>query len=272
MALKYSFMTFSCPELTFPEVLDAARQFGYDGIEPRIGSSHAHGVEPESSAAARTAFREQAAEAGIAICCIATSCRFADPSTAPDFVEQAHAAIDLAADVGAPCIRVFGGPYPQAEMTREQAVEQVAGALRGLADHAAGRGVTVCMETHDSWCHPEHVAAVMHRVDHPAIAVNWDIMHPIRHGDATMDSAFDTLKPWIRHLHIHDGRDVENKLELVPIGSGRIDHRRAIELLLEMGYTGYLSGEWINWSTPWQVHLPRELAALKRYEEESGIR
>ncbi len=267
MALKFSFMTFSCPELTFDQVLDAARRFGYDGIEPRIGAGHAHGIELETSPSARREFREKAERAGVAICCIATSCRFADPAEAAGFEAEAHQAIDLAADLGAPAIRVFGGAYPTDQMDRNQAIAQVAGALARLAPHAADRGVVVCMETHDSWCVPDHVAAVMRRVDHPAVGVNWDIMHPIRRGEATMDSAFETLAPWVRHLHVHDGREIDGKFELVPIGAGGIDHQRAIELLVAHGYHGYLSGEWIHWSDPWELHLPRELATLKGYEE-----
>ncbi len=263
--MKYSFMTFSCPELTFEEVVAAAERFGYDGVEPRIGSGHAHRVEPETDAATRGELRRIAESRGIAVACIATSCRFADPADADAHIEQAHAAIDLAADMGAPVIRVFGGQFP-ADMDRDAAVEQVAASLSGLTRHAAERGVTVCMETHDAWCDPNHVASVMRRVDHPAVAVNWDIMHPIRRGNATMDSAFEALKPWVRHLHVHDGRDTDGKLEMVPIGQGVIDHRRAIELLVAAGFGGFLSGEWINWSDPWEVHLPRELQLMKQYE------
>jgi len=263
--VKYSFMTFSCPELSFEEVVAAAERFGYDGVEPRIGSGHAHGVEPEADAGARRELRGLAESRGIAVACIATSCRFADPADADSHVERAHAAIDLAADLGAAAIRVFGGQFP-ADMAREAAVAQVADSLSALAEHAAGRGVTVCMETHDAWCDPNHVAAVMRRVDHPAIAVNWDIMHPIRRGNATMDSAFEALRAWVRHLHVHDGVEADGKLDLVPIGQGAIDHRRAIELLTAAGFEGFLSGEWINWSDPWEVHLPRELEMMRRYE------
>jgi sugar phosphate isomerase/epimerase len=117
------------------------------------------------------------------------------------------------------------------------------------------------METHDAWCDPKNVAEVMKQVNHPAIGVNWDIMHPVRTGHATIDESFEALKPWIRHLHIHDASKETGKL--VPIGQGFIDHRRAIELLLTISYDGYMSGEWINWEDPYEVHLPRELATLK---------
>ncbi|MEZ4615636.1 MAG: TIM barrel protein [Caldilineaceae bacterium] len=81
--------------------------------------------------------------------------------------------------------------------------------------------------------------AVMQQVDHPAIAVNWDIMHPIRAGGATM-GAYAALRPWIQHVHVHDGSTRLDTLEMLPVGTGDIDHRLAIELLYADHYTGYL--------------------------------
>jgi sugar phosphate isomerase/epimerase len=122
------------------------------------------------------------------------------------------------------------------------------------------------VETHDHWCDPDDLAAVLRRVNHPAVAANWDIMHPVRAARKTIDQAFQTLQPWIRHLHVHDG-GIPEPCVLKPIGQGEIDHRRALELLLQSGYAGYISGEWIDWE-PWATHLPRELVTLKRYEQE----
>ena len=267
--MKYSFMSFSCPQLTLDEMLAAAIQYGYDGVEPRVASKHAHGLELDCGAEVREEARAKAADKGVAICCVATSCRYADPAIRAEQVDDTRLAIDLAADLGAPCIRVFGGQFP-AEVSRAEAVDGVAGALLSVAEQAHARAVTVCMETHDAWCDPADVAAVMQQVDHPNVAVNWDIMHPIRRGAATMDSAFAALEPWVRHLHVHDGADEDGKLVLKPIGEGIIDHRRAIELLKPLPYTGYISGEWIGWSDPYDVHLPREVEAMKRYEAEAG--
>ena len=36
--MKYSFMSFSCPQLTLGELLATAKRFGYEGVEPRIDS------------------------------------------------------------------------------------------------------------------------------------------------------------------------------------------------------------------------------------------
>jgi len=262
--MKYAFMSFSCPEATWEEMLSLAERFGYDGVEPRIGQGHGHGVELETDAARRREARERAAERGMAICCLATSCSFADPSTTAENRDLTLRCIDLAAEVGAPCIRVFGGRIPRG-VSRERARDLLVESLVSVADHAQSAGVTVCMETHDDWCDPEQVAQVMRAVDRPRVGVNWDIMHPVRVAGASMDEAFRTLRPWIRHVHFHDGRTVEGRLVWCPIGEGEVDHRRALQLLAGDLYDGYLSGEWIGWE-PCEAHLPRELATMKRYE------
>jgi sugar phosphate isomerase/epimerase len=267
--LKYAFMTFSCPKLPLADVLELATQLGYDGIEPRITAGHAHGIEPELDPAARKAVRDQAARAGIALCCIATSARYADPATAEQNVADTRRFIDLASDLACPRLRVFGGGLG-ANLSRADAIELVATSLRSLAEHAARRDVTLCLETHDDWCDPRHVASIMKRVDHPAIAVNWDVMHPVRQNLATIDESFDILRPWIRHLHVHDGKPGDKGFIDAPMGAGQIDHRRVIQRLLEINYDGYISGEWIRWGQTAEEHLPRELKALRQYEAESS--
>lgn len=261
--MLYSFMSFSCPELSLDEMLGIAAEYGYQGVEPRVESKHRHGIELDASADYRAAAREKAAASGIAFSCVATSCRYADPQTCPKHVDDTLRYIDLAGDVGAPAIRVFGGAIP-AGIEREAAIDAVTAALRQVADHAAARNVKVCLETHDHWCLPEHVAEIMRRVDHPAIRVNWDIMHPVRVEKVTMAGAYATLKPWISHCHFHDGRTVDGKLVMLPIGEGEIDHATAVRLLEADGFGGYMSGEWINWQ-PYAEHLPRELAAMKGF-------
>ncbi|MFH1008561.1 MAG: sugar phosphate isomerase/epimerase family protein [Candidatus Latescibacterota bacterium] len=260
--IKSGFMTFSTPHLSLPEVLEYAGRYGYNGIEPRLDEGHAHGIEVAATSEQRAAIKQRVADSGIALACLATSLKYADPDRTETMIRQTHERIDLAGDVGAPAMRVFGGQIPEG-INREQAIDLLAESLGAVAGHADDRGVTLCLETHDDWCDPTHVAEVVAGVNHPAIAVNWDIMHPVRTGNATIDESFIVLKPWIRHLHVHDGDDSG----LLPIGEGIVDHRRAIALLKTISFDGFLSGEWIDWES-YAIHLPRELQTLKRYEQE----
>jgi len=71
--MKYSFMTFSCPELSLDEVLNLAKSIGYDGVEPRLVSKHKHGIETDISASQRLEIKKKFSDSGISACCIATS-------------------------------------------------------------------------------------------------------------------------------------------------------------------------------------------------------
>jgi sugar phosphate isomerase/epimerase len=260
-SMRYAFMSFSTPELSLAEMLAVAKEYGYDGVEPRIDANHRHGIEVAASSTERAALRDVAAASGLALACLATSLTYADPAHTASMLAQTHARLDLAGDLGVPTLRVFGGAIPQG-VSREEALALLVASLRRVADHAAERAVTLVLETHDDWCDPQHIAAVMQQVDHPAVAVNWDIMHPVRMGLASIDESFAVLAPWVRHLHIHDATDGTT---LAPIGTGYIDHRRALELLASSRYDGFISGEWINWED-YRLHLPRELTTLKGYE------
>ena len=264
--MKYAFMSFSTPQLSFDQMLSLAQALGYDAIEPRAGSNHAHGIELEAGPTQRAEFKAKAADSGITLCCLAVSCRYADPATVQDQVAQTRQYIDLAADIGAARLRVFGGKLADG-LSREAATEQVAQALASVADQAAERGVIVCMETHDDWCDPNHVVGVIKQVDHPAVAVNWDVMHPVRRAGMSMDQAFEILRPYIKYVHFHDGGPGDGQIVYLPMGEGVYDHKRVLALLQADGYDGYLSGEWIGWE-PHEVHLPRELARMKQYEAE----
>ncbi len=261
--MKYSFMSFSTPTLTLAEMLDVAKKYGYNGIEPRLDAKHAHGIEVDATSGQRSAIKSLLSSNCVKLSCLATSLSYADPAKTVDMIRQTYERIDLAGDLGVPAIRVFGGLIPDGT-DREKAIALIVAALREVADYAAERDVVVCLETHDDWCDPVHVATVLKQVDHPAIGVNWDIMHPVRTRKADITRSFKILKPWIRHVHIHDG--IGDKLKFMSIGTGDIDHKSAVEHLMSVNYTGYLSGEWINWES-YEIHLPRELATMKRYEK-----
>ncbi len=261
--MNFAFMSFSCPRLDFDEMLELAGKLGYDGVEPRLDAGHSHGVEVAAGAQERGDIRQKAEASGISICALATSLRYANPETATEVIEQSFPRIDLAADIGVQRLRIFGGAIPKG-ITRDKAVANVADAMGESADYAGKKGITLCFETHDDWCDPEDVAAVLKRVDSPALMVNWDIMHPVRVANRTIDESFDILMPWIQHLHVHDGIQTGGQLSLVPIGEGMVDHKRALERLQEIDYKGFISGEWIDWE-PYEKHLPRELATLKSY-------
>lgn len=264
--MKYAFMSFSAPQLSFRELTATALRYGYDGVELRTDANHAHGVELTASPEHLARVRAECEASGISIPCLALSLKLANPLKSA--VEEAGAYLKLAAQVGAPRVRVFGGQMPEG-ISREESQAFLIRSMRQLASMAESEGVTVCIETHDAWYDPDRMADIMAEVNHPNIAVTWDVMHTQRRGGRSPDYSFQRLKSWIRHVHVHDGLLALDKLEFRPIGEGDIDHAEIVRILLDAGYDGYISGEWINWE-PYEVHLPREVAKLRQYETRSA--
>jgi sugar phosphate isomerase/epimerase len=109
--MKISFSTLACPDWGLPQIIQLAAEAGYDGIELRF-------VEGEDSLWKLAAFsgtqmaetRRALADHGLAIACVDTSCRFHSPhaSEREAAIVEAERMSDIAAELGAPGIRVFG--------------------------------------------------------------------------------------------------------------------------------------------------------------------
>src|SRR5947207_264851 len=112
--MKLGFMTSVCPKYTLPELLQAAKRHGYQGIEPRVEWQHGHGIELTASPKQLSAIRRSFEEAGIAVTCLATGCRFQTEDKAKNAaeLEKLRQYIPVAAAVGAPVIRIFGDTVP----------------------------------------------------------------------------------------------------------------------------------------------------------------
>jgi len=245
--IKLSTMTSVCPDWSVDQIVEGMKRHGYQGLEPRVGWGHAAGLELDMPASEREAVRKRFAQEGLEISCVATGARFAapDPADLEKSLAEARAGIDLAADLGAPVIRTFGGPRGSGQVYGM--VHRTAEAYKKVVDYAAERQVTVLMETHDEWCVSTQVRAVVEKVNHPNLRVLWDIMHPQRF----MERPEETMRNVGRltaHLHAHDGlyETPESGITTVGLGEGVIDHATPLQLLNAAGFDGHFSVEVIH--------------------------
>ncbi len=124
--MKFSFMSFSCPESTLEQMLEYAKKYGYDGVEPRVQAQHKHGIELETSTKKRKEIRRTFKDSGVECACIATSLRycFTDAGKRKEMLETTRMFVDLAVEIGTKRIRVFGG-NPDKEIEIDEAIKIV---------------------------------------------------------------------------------------------------------------------------------------------------
>lgn len=228
--MKLCFMTFVCPEWSMEQAVRFAAEAGYDGVEIRVDAGHRHGVSSQSSQAARREVRTLFREAGVEVACVATSVNFAypDAETHRLNIADAKANLALAADLGAPVVRIFaGGRIPR---LTDDAAARVAAAFDEVGDFAAASGVCPMLECgHDIIVDAAAAEAVFARVTTPNFGALWN------HSDMD-DATFEVMRPRIRHFHIHNEvRDPANT-NLVGLAAR----------MQGIGYRGYASLEIIE--------------------------
>ncbi|MDA0710589.1 MAG: sugar phosphate isomerase/epimerase [bacterium] len=229
--MKSSWMTYGVlKELSRHDLLQVLKENGFEGVEFRTDLQHGHHVEADLSVEGRKQVVLDCKAAGIQIVSIATGNRYHDtrPTDVTRHIEETKARMDLAKDLGAPRVRVFGNNFPK-EVSKEKTISQVAEALNELCQYGTSLHVKPCLELHGefNWqeCH-----AVAQQVNHDNFGLIWNsTSHDI--VDGSIEKALDTVYPWLDHVHMHD-----------LAGSG-YPYRDLFRLLAERGYTGYMSAE-----------------------------
>ncbi|SFQ46407.1 Xylose isomerase-like TIM barrel [Caldicoprobacter faecalis] len=133
--MKICFSTLGCPDWSWEEILAAAKDLGYDGIELRgLGNEiYVPKAKPFLPENIQTSKR-QLLDKGLEISCITSSCHLHEKD-AESYIQEGMEYIDLAEQLNAPFVRVLGDsePYPKAPVD----VKQVIRMLKVLGDYAS---------------------------------------------------------------------------------------------------------------------------------------
>lgn len=189
--------------------------------------------------------RELLAESGIGVLSVSTGIRFTSEleSERAAQLDQARRHIDLAAELGSPYVRIFGGPI-EPEMDRKATMANIEHGFRLAAEHARERGVTVLLETHDTFATGRASKELIERINHRSVGLIWDILHSYRCGE-TFEQTLSAIGVHVRHVHLKDSSDFdENRFDLKLCGEGRLPIPEALRLLDSIGYDGYYEFEW----------------------------
>ena len=263
--MRLAFSTLACPDWSLERAAEAATVYEYEGLELRLLDGEL--VSPDMSERDRRRVRYVLADCGLALCCVDTSFEIADPRAS---VDEGLACVDLAASLGGPMIRLFGGA-PEDELFADVCA-RAAERLDRLADHGRSAGVTVAVETHDSFAAGEVLARVLDSVD-PDVGIIWDTLNAVLANEAP-ERTFAALANRLVHVHVKDGAAAPDPETNVLLGRGTVPVPAILSMLAGAGYEGWLS---VEWEKRWQprieepeVALPWYADALRRYLD--GVR
>jgi sugar phosphate isomerase/epimerase len=270
--MKLGFSTLGCPGWSFEQILSNGKAYGFDGVGFRGVKGELDLTRvPEFAPDRLDDTRRRMTAAGLAPAMILTSARLVVPDDAVEAnLRTAESHIEIAAALGAPAIRVFGGQFPVG-LSHAAAVRRAGERLQQLGDFAGSRGVMVLLETHDDFTDPLLMRRVLEAADHPQVGAIWDIHHPYRLLEVSMQAAWDAIGPWVRSVDVKDSAtDFAARLgyRYVLLSEGDVPVAEAIEVLKADGYDGWLTFEWEKvWhpdlAEP-EVAFPHFIAEMRR--------
>jgi sugar phosphate isomerase/epimerase len=161
--------------------------------------------------------------------------------------------IDVSADLGSPCIRVFAGSAPRG-ISEAEARRNVVACLESAGEHAAKRGVFLALENHGGVvATADGLLEIVRTVRSPWVAVNLDTGN-FRSADPYADLA--AVAPY--------AVAVQYKVEVVISGRRQpADPARVARILGDANYRGFVALEYEAAEDPLAA-VPRHLEALRK--------
>lgn len=152
-------------------------------------------------------------------------------------LQNIRATVQLAVQLELKLVTFHAGFLPEAGSG--PAFAKMVERLACVADLFAERGLQLALETGQEAA--PALAALLRKLDHPALGVNFDPANLILYGKDDPVAALHVLGPWIRQVHIKDARRTRvpgTWGEEVVVGSGDIDWRNFLATLKHIQFAG----------------------------------
>ena len=266
--MKYGFSTLVCPGWQWDEIVSAAADLGFDGVELRgIGKDVYLPTAKLFDADKLPVIKNDLARTGLQIPCLSTGACLSACDGQKESIAEAIAYIDLAAALGVPFIRVLADRDPA---PNESAVDEAAlrDNLQTLLPLAQEKGVSILIESNGIFADSARLRAFCESIAHPALGVLWDVHHPFRFFQENPTDTFANLKAFIRHVHVKDSVIADGALQYRMLGRGDVPLPEIMRVLKHNGYSGFVILEWVKrWNMALEepgIVLPHFIDAIKK--------
>ncbi len=239
--MKLSFSTNGWQELSWADFVNTANDLGFSGIEiHNITDERFTGPDAPFNKQNSAATVHKLRENSLSIPCIDTFCNVADAGSAEEGFEEVATAIEIAARIRCPYVRIHA--YSTGA-EKEQEDSTVISLIGRLIDKAEADGVTLLVETVGLYADTSRLRDLLNIFACDALAALWDINHPYRDFGEEAETTITNLGAYIKHVHIKDSAIEDGELKYKLVGEGDLPIDSMLRALSSVNYDGYLSYE-----------------------------
>jgi len=211
--------------MSYEDFISEAYRIGLDGVELTL-----YWLPSKEPSYFRN-LRRLSLMRGLPISCVGISTNFCNPDVSERRrrIKSVEEGLDIAHELGSPCLRVFGGYVPEG-YTEAEAAGWVIESLKSCVSYAEDKGVVIALENHGGiTARANNVVNIVKGVDSPWFGVNLDLGN---YKESTYDE-IDKTVPYAVHIH--------GKISLSE--GAKLDYQRIKQILENRGYNGFISIE-----------------------------
>ena len=168
---------------------------------------------------------------------------------------------DLAAELGAPGMRVFGDTI-QPGADRASTRSWIADSIRTLAENTGPKGIEVWLETHGDFATASETAEILAEAGRAQTGAIWDPANCFLESGERPQEGAGRLGASIRHIHIKDLRQSHDGWKPVLTGDGDFPLPEVRTALQQLGYDRFVSFEW---EKKWHPDIADATVALPHF-------
>jgi L-ribulose-5-phosphate 3-epimerase len=160
--------------------------------------------------------------------------------TTREGLEHGLAVVSWAERFGLPVVNTAIGGHAHVEESEDAFLRNIG----PLAAAAQAAGVTIAFEIHgDLMASGERSLPLLDRIDHPAVAVNYDTANVEYYSGVRAEDDLPAIAGRVANVHLKDMRGSRGEWDFPAIGDGHVDFGRVIEILRGVGFEGPYSVE-----------------------------
>ena len=285
--MKLAGHTMGTPEYTLEAAIRLFADIGLDGIEIIVANDgYPCAIPQDASDGVVRRIGDAVREAGLRVAGLTPYLNLfnsLDESVRAHECAALRRVIDIAAVLGAPSVRVYGGKFVDGEHDEDGAkLQALVRSMRDCGDHAAARGVVLSLENHfgTMTTTAAETARIIALIDHPAVGILYDQANIAFFPAEEYAEAIRLQKGKIFFVHCKDlvyrggkpqkptfsnvshiteeERTVHSRIP----GEGILDWPGILQTLKASGYDGWVS---LEYERRWQkIDLPDASVGMPR--------
>ena len=184
-----------------------------------------------------------------------------DPQLRANDLELIKRWVEVAAQLGAPCLRIFAGKDREQGVSREDKWKWVLEGIAKSVEIAAPYGIIIALQNHADFLHTaDEIDRIFDAIDSPWLGLNLDI------------GSFDKKEPYTEIAQALPHAVTWQIKEQVWIGGEKVatDYEKLFSLIYQHKYRGYLPLETLGPGDPYEK-VPHMLKSVRKVLEQWNV-